>query len=388
MRTTRRELLGASGALAVSGSAMGRALAATAAAPIVSKIALADGRVWMAAMIEKHGPYLFVVDTGGTVSLIDDGLARSLKLKTDGRSRLQGVGGISEMPWYKAGDVLLGNGIRFPDMMFAGTRANLGKDAAGTFGAGLFTTYDSDLDFEKGEWRAYVDGRPDRDGLRAVKSRFSSSQTGGLRIFADATIGGFAGEFTVDTGAPGEISLDSRATAKSGFWSDDRPYAPVRSRGIGKGSIPSRLIRLDRLKLGPFVFERPLLMLREPGNASGSSFDTDGLIGLRTLARLHLSTDVRSRILWAAPNKLALPPNGYGLSGLWVEEDKGGLLVADVGTASPAAVAGLKPGDLILGEAFAPFISRLGGPAGTTLAFDYERNGKRARAEFRLSEYL
>lgn len=372
-------------AAAVFGLLPARTLAARP--PIVSNIALAEGRVWIAATIGDNGPYLFAIDTGADVSLIHDNLAKSLKLKPRGRGMMAGLGGVSEMIWYNGGDVVLGNGVRFPNMLFGGTSARIGRDAAGTFGAGLFTTYDSDLDFAAGEWRAYVDGRPDRDGFRPLKSRFISSRGGGARILADASLGEFAGEFLLDTGAPSEVSLDAKATERSGLWRDDRPYAPMRARGIGREAVPTRLIRMDRMRIGPFIYEQPLVTLMKPGSG-GAKVEEDGIIGLGALRRLHLSTEVGKGILWAAPNGLDLPPSGYPKSGLWVKERSGGLEIEDVGTSSPAFGAGLRRGDLIVGERLSDFVGRITAPAGTIVAFDYERGGKRSRAEFTLAPYL
>ncbi len=387
MNINRRHVVLGGLAAGLSSLPLARALGTTQPNTIVSSIALEDGRVWIAGMIGNSGPHLFIIDSGGVVSLIKEDVAKSLKLAPRGRSNLVGIGGGSDLPWYVAREVVLGNGIRFPDMLFAGTKANLGRDASGSFGAGLFTTHDSDLDFEKGEWRAYPAGRAGRTGFQQLKSRFSHENKFGPVIFANASVDSFAGEFLLDTGAPGEISLDSAATAKSGLWQSEQPYAPVQSRGIGRTGIPARLVRMARLKIGPFVYEKPLLMLRKPGN-NYNNIRSDGIIGLRALNRLHLSTDVKSKTIWAAPNGLALPPNDYPKSGLWVDQAKGGLRIADVGNGSPAKAVGLLPGDVIVGQQFGTFIERLGSAAGTALSFEYERAGKRARAELTLAEYL
>lgn len=382
----RRAIFGGLAA-GLSSLPLARALASTKPQAIISKIVLEDGRVWIAGMIGESGPHLFIIDTGAPVSLIKEDVAKSLKLSAIGRSNLAGIGGVSDLPWYVAKEFILGNGIRFPNMLFAGIRAKLGRDASGALGAGLLTTHDSDLDFEKGEWRAYVGGRPDRTGFRKLTSRFSDEGRFGSLIFADASVGDYAGEFLLDTGAPGEVSLDSAATSKSDLWRSEQPYAPVQSKGIGRAAIPARLIRMERMKIGPFVYERPLLMLRKPGNVH-NKMRSDGIIGLGALSRLHLSTDVKSRTLWAAPNRLALPPNDYPKSGLWVDQAKGAMTIADVGNGSPAKRAGLMPGDRIVGQEFQSFVKLLSGPAGTSLSFEFERAGKRSRAEFTLAEYL
>lgn len=380
----RRGVLGGAAALAAEALPIGRLHANERA--YTCSIALTEGRIWLAAGIGANGPYLFIVDTGGVVSLIDNDLARALKLKQLPVSRrLVGIGGVSDYPWYDAGEVRFGSGIRIPHMLFAGTGSRIGKDARGTFGAGLFTTFDSDLDFVKGEWRAFPGRRAMRDGMIQLKSRFTGNDDSGARIFADASVGDYAGDFLIDTGAPGEISLDSHASAKSGLWNDARPYAPIVARGIGRGRVPSRLVRVDRMKIGPFVFEQPIVKLNKPGTPTHAG---DGIIGLATLARLHLATQVSTRTVWAMPNGRAAPRNAYPLSGIYVDEDKGRMTIAEVGTGSPAAGAGLRPGDAIVGTAFWPLMRLLDGPPGTVVPLAIERAGKRQDVTLKLVPFL
>lgn len=381
MLPNRRDVMAGGLALTAAGAAP-KAFAAEGRA-FVSRIVLEDGRVWIAARIGDKGPYFFILDTGGFVSFIDDAFAKSLRMRVARGQRIKGIGGVSDYDWYNAGTVTLPSGVRFPDMLFAGIRSRPSKDAVGTFGAGLFTRYDSDLDFAKGEWRVYPEGRPNHDGLTRLESRITPI-LGGESIRADASIDGFEGEFILDTGAPREVILDGPATAKSGFWDDGRPYAPVRSTGIGKGALPARIVRAKALKMARFVFERPLITLTMPGAPAGRGA---GLIGLATLGRLHLTTDVSARVLYAAPNGLNLPPRTYPLSGLWIDEEKGRVVVADVGAGSPAAAAGLQPGDVVIG-AFRDLLRTINGAPGKQVTLAVERSGARRDVEYTLAPWF
>jgi len=51
-----------------------------ASAVIVNKIALAEGRVWVAVKIGSAGPFLFVIDTGAHLSLLRRSVAKQLGL--------------------------------------------------------------------------------------------------------------------------------------------------------------------------------------------------------------------------------------------------------------------------------------------------------------------
>ena len=383
MRIGRRSVVGGGLALAAAGVPLGRAFAADKP-PYVNRIAIDGNRVWIAAKIGDKGPYFFIIDTGAYISLINDAFAKSLGLSKRLGQAAMGIGGVSDHSWYNAGTVSLASGIRFPEMLFAGTDAKLGKDAVGSFGAGLFTTYDSDLDFAKGEWRAYTGGRPNFDGLVKLKSRFTKD-SGGARIIADATVDGFEGDFLIDTGAPGEILLSGRAAANSGLWNDSQPYSPGRLHGIGKGSVEARTVRAKRLKIGPFVFERPLVRLSAPGTPSAPQ---DGIIGLKTLGLLHLTTDVSSGTLWAAPNEAPQAPSTYPLSGVWLEEERGRVVVEEVGTGSPAAAAGLRKGDVLIGGDLPAMIRAINGGPGRQISLKIQRGGTQQDLHYTLADYL
>lgn len=259
MQFTRRGVIGAA---LTTGSLPLHALAQQA--PTTNSIALEGGRLWIAAMVEGKGPDHFVIDTGAFVSLIDGKIAKSLRLQALKGYPIHGVGGIADHGWYQAREVRLASGIQFQNMAFAAIDKPLGENALGSFGAGLFTTYDSDLDFARGEWRAYPGGRPDFAGLTRLPSKFTRG-VGGASILAEAAIDGFKGTFILDTGAPGDVSLLGRAAQRANLWRDDIPYAPARARGVGAGEVESRIVRAKRLKIGPFVFENPLVMVQRPG---------------------------------------------------------------------------------------------------------------------------
>jgi predicted aspartyl protease len=384
----RRTLLGHGALLSLAGTPLAHAMPQAMTPPRVfrSPIRLEGSRVLLDASIGARS-FAFLIDTGAPWSLIDNELAKSLRFKKlPGTRRVVGVGGISELPWYDAGEVRFGGGIRLPNMLFVGARPGaFSGDVVGTFGSGLFTSHDSDLDFGRGEWRTYPDGRPDFAGLAHIPSRFITGRDGAERIEADATVGGYQGEFLVDTGAPGEVSLGGKAAEKSGLWSDDRPYAPMQARGIGKGRVPTRLVRVDRTKVGPFVFEDPLVSLTKPGQPSGAQ---DGIIGLSLLKLLNLTTQVSSRSLWAAPSGVVRGQRSYPMSGLWLGGEGNRITIDEVGTGSPAAEAGLKVGDKVVGAEIGAMIRQITRPAGTTVPMTIERDGQRRDVVLTLRPYL
>lgn len=376
------------GAMAASALVPG-ALRAEARRVITSSILVEDRRLWISASIDGSRPYLFIIDTGGVVSLIHERVARELDLRARGNFRLIGMGGPESFLMYEAHNVAFSGGAVQRNVAFgaASEELALGQGAAGTFAAGLFTAADSDFDFERGQWRLYPDGRGDRTGFTEVSSSIEHVGAGSPYVFAYAAIDGQSYRFLLDTGMPGQLMLWPQVARRSGLWNDAAPYAPGRSRGIGGAGARTRLVRANRFQIADVAFERPLVTLTEP-SLSPHARDADGIIGLELLQRLTLSTDARRRKLWIQRNARPAPPERYPLSGLWVEARGDTLVVADVGPASPAATAGIREGDEIVGLDLATFLSRTAGVPGTAVPLRVRRAGQEREVTLNLRRFL
>jgi hypothetical protein len=369
----RRAVLGGLAALPLLGS---EALDAQPAKPIVAHIALEDGRVWVAATIAGKPPVLFIFDTGAVVSKIQPSYGRTLGLKKRGAARFGGMGGWQNFDLVQAEDVVFGGAIRQPHVLFAQPKEDLrlADGAVGLLAAGLLTSFDSELDFDSGEWRVYPSGRGARDGFVQVPSRISGQarSQGSEVILVDAVLDGQTYRLLADTGAPGQIHLFDIATRRSGLWNGQKPYVPVQKGGIGGLAEPGRLVRAGNVSLGGIAFDRPLVSLSKEANRHPLA---DGVIGLELLELLTLSTDVKGNRLWVKRNRRARRPERYGMSGLWLEERGGKVVVANVSPASPAADAGLAIGDELVGRPLGWFVARLAGKPGAEIHLRVRRGG-------------
>ena len=114
----------------------------------------------------------------------------------------------------------------------------------------------------------------------------------------------------------------------------------------------------------------------------------DGIIGLALLQQMTLSTDVRGRRLWVQRNGRAAPPERYRMTGLWVDDHGGQVVVAEVSPASPAAEAGVRVGDVIEGVSLDGFLRAAGGPPGTRVPIRLRRGGETIATTLVLRAYL
>lgn len=378
---TRRRL--AASALALPFASSLASAARADAPPITAAIRLTDNRVLIDALLDGKGPYAFVIDTGAVVSGVRDQLVQQLKLR---KLRDVSLNGGKSFPLYAVDDLVLGGAIRQQGVALFGLAGNnLGGD--GLLAAGLVTTFDSELDFEAGQWRVYPAGGPDRAGYTRLASelRDEPGANGSRRIFADVALGEATLRPVLDTGMPWVLTLPHGDGLKLGLWSDDRPYAPVRLAGIaGPGKSPARLVRAPRLKVGDADYAAPLVVVRPP-----DALGAEPVLGLPVLRTLNLSVDRAAKAVWVRRNGLAPTESRYGGSGLWVDAEDGKVRVAEVGAGSPAAKAGVRPGDVIDGlSTLREVLAVLGGPMGTPVSLKLRRPDGAATADFTLSAYL
>lgn len=385
MMISRRNLVAGLGVAAIW---PGRALAVERRM-VKASIALEENRVLVAVGMGGQGPYIFMIDTGGVVSLVHDSLARTLKLPIIGHSALGGVGRDDIYPIYLAKDFVIGGAMRQANVALVGAGAlRYGRDVEGTLAAGIVTAADTELDFDAGELRLYPGGRGARPGYTRIASsirRLGSRTEESPYIFADIAVNGQNFDCLLDTGAPRVLTLSANASRRGRLWDDGRPYAPFRPSGVGGEGMISRLVRVDALSLGGLTIDRPLVAL----NPAGSSVSSvgDGIGGLGLIRRFNLSIDAHARCLWVQPSRQPAVPDHYGLSGLWFDRKGDVAEVAAVGTGSPAAAAGMRVGDRVAG-AWQETIAAISRGPGTPVTLDVERDGTKRSVSFTLHPFL
>lgn len=387
---SRRQTIKMMATLPLAGAAAVRVAAAGSPRVGGARILVMDERLWIQVRIGREGPFAFVIDTGSDTNLIHSDLARRLRLKERREGIASGIGGTQRFTYYTADDVAFGT-VAVGSIAFAGYAAEqlpIHPEAMGALSAAMLTAADADLDFDALEWRIYPAGRGLRAGFERLPSliRGSALRGSATPVYVDAGIAGATYRLELDTGAPSQVTLFPRATRRSGLWRTAAPYAPSRHAGIGGRGARARLVRLPEVRLGPIAFDRPLVSLSDPDAPAVGL--TDGLLGLGLLERLNLSSDIKGAQLWARRNGRPPRPERYGLSGLWVDEERDRLVVADVSPASPAAEAGLRAGDEIPGVALRDWVRRVGGGPGDVVDVSYRRDGKPATTRITLRPFL
>ncbi len=366
--------------LALAGLAPGRVLARQTA--IEAPIRLENSRVLMDVTLNGSGPYPFALDTGAEVSGLRLELARQLGLRELRQVRLGG----SRFPYYAVDELVLGGVVRQNDAGLFGLDSDrLG--AEGLLAAGLVTSMDSEVLFEAGVWRIHPSGGPDRTGFTPLDGAIQPPANPVLssRLFANVDINGRRERVVLDTGGPRPMTLSRERAEAHGLWNDTTPFAPVvQSNILGRSTEPSRLVRAPRLTIGQHTYENTLISLNAGENIGGET-----ILGLPVVRTLDLSIARADNTIWVRRNGLTVNEPTYGLSGLWLDEVAGGVQVSVVGTGSPAAAAGVRPGDQVRGMAdFRAALDHVRGSAGDRVTLDLLRGRETFQAAFTLAAYL
>jgi hypothetical protein len=351
--------------------------------PVVARFRIENNRVLIDAVIEGKGPYPFIIDTGAVVSGILETTAKEIGLKKIRDVKLKGDG----FPLYGTTDMVLGGAVRLPEVALAGLW-RLGG-GTGLLAAGLMTAFDSDLDFDTGEWRVYPRGAGERTGFTAIPSSLPEhpGANGSRRIRGEAHYGDERLSLLWDTGAPRPLRLSNNAARRLGLWNDERPWAPVPVTGItGAESAPGRIVRAGQpIRVGPLSFENQLIGLGAPSHPNPSwGSDEHGLLGLPILQRMNIAVDTRAQRVLVKSSGLPAPKMTYGFSGLWLDKAGGGATIGQVGRGSPGEAAGLKVGDKVAGE-WGDLLRALSGPAGSDITL---KVGGRGDVTLKLADYL
>ena len=380
MMVTRREvLLGCGSALAIL-AVSGRAAAADRKVYRVP-IRLQSRRLLVSCTIEGKGPYSLGIDTGGVTSVIQADLARVLDLKQRGVTPMGIAGRYDRYPMFEAREVVFGGAFRQQSVLFAGIQdAGFGRDVQGMLAAGCLTTRDSELDFSAMEWRLMPDGGPQRAGWVAHEDAIRTQKVGSPHLFGEASLGGQKLRVLLDTGAPGNPLFFAKVARKAGVDLDSQNWSPATTNGKEARNYRSPV----PLQIGGLTIERPLIRVTD----QIANFIEDGLIGLPTIQRLDLATEVKAGRLWTRPSGLPAEPDEYNMSGLWIDRKGDAIVAGLVGKGSPAEKAGIARGDRLEGYAFGQMIARLNGRVGQQVALSVTRGGQKRDVNLMLEDYL
>src|SRR5271169_252745 len=323
---------------------------APAAAPL-GKIAfeLIDNRIFVNAMINGHGPFHMILDTGASLAVSPE-VAQKAGLTAESTSVTGGVGEksvetqSSHVRELTFGPVHLSN-LDCDVISTADSPYVFGKILVdGFFGAEVFERYVVRHDYQKRELTFY-------DPQTYVYSGNGESilfeRPGNIPIIS-ASFDGIDGRFGVDTGARSALILYGPFVADHHLAEKYQPkFQGVSGWGLG-GPVRSYMVRSQSLKIGQFELHG--LIARLSLNKSGATATSSkaGLSGPDVLKQFTFICDYARHRLIFEKNSDFGRRDSYDRAGIWLAQKGDAFEVFDVIPGSPADQAGLKAGDQVL----------------------------------------
>ncbi|HSC54416.1 MAG TPA: aspartyl protease family protein [Phnomibacter sp.] len=155
------------------------------------------------------------------------------------------------------------------------------------------------------------------------------------------------GRFYLDTGAGLNLLLSNDFASDSSLFSSGKKKFPTIAEGLG-GKKDMELTTMKRFKLGNFKFLNvPVFLFEDEFNVTAYPH-LGGLIGNDILRRFNVIINYSRSEFHLVPNTHFREPFDYSYTGLGLYYTNGTIVVTDVIPKSPAAVAGLQVGDVVI----------------------------------------
>lgn len=221
-----------------------------------------------------------------------------------------------------------------------------GEKIDGIIGYSFFSRYIVKLNYDLHKIEIYSPGKIDYPNSGYLSRPIFTSIPIETMIVKDARKLPF--NFYFDTGAGLCLLLSENFIQDSSFLSKKRKPVVTQAEGLG-GKLQMRLSVIKHVKFGKYRFRKvPTYLYKDDYNVTSYPF-VGGLVGNDLLRRFNMIINYPKKEIHFLPNKSFSEPFDYAYSGLAIYFVDGEVRVEDIIDNSPADVAGLQLGDVIVG---------------------------------------
>src|SRR6186997_3696861 len=154
--------------------------------------------------------------------------------------------------------------------------------------------------------------------------------------------------FLFDIGAGLCLMLNKDFLEDSNFLDKKRVLYAKEAEGVG-GKVDMYMTVIKEMRIGPYRFKNiPVFVFDDTFNITSYPY-LSGIIGNDILRRFNLILNYAKREFYFMPNSKYLESFDYAYSGIELYYIDGQIILGDVATGSPAALAGLIEGDVVIG---------------------------------------
>lgn len=360
---------------------------------------LINNHVYVSVMLDGHGPYTFVVDSGGDY-IVTPEVAAAVQAKSTGGLRLSGVGNATEGAAFThvasigVGNALVRNQYALVLPIATGFGVAEGMRIDGMLGYQFLARFLTTIDYANSKFTV------------AMPSSSPASAPGAAAIpfFVDGTIprisvgiDGVTASAEVDTGNRAGLELSSPFLgAHPAIAALAKTPPGVVGFGVG-GPAYARLGRIPTLQIGPFAITNSIASFTYQSQGAFADPFNPANIGAAILNRFSLIFDYAHQQLLLAKNAQFGAPFTYDRSGLFLIDQNSAYTVLSVLPGTPAAAVGLAKGDVVLtvngapasNESLAGLRAQLSAPVGTAVRLHIRGpRGVERDATLKLADYV
>lgn len=154
--------------------------------------------------------------------------------------------------------------------------------------------------------------------------------------------------FLFDIGAGLCLMLNKEFIEDSNFLDKKRKLYAKEAEGVG-GKIDMHMTVIKEMRMGPYRFRNiPVFVFNDTFNLTSYPY-LNGIIGNDILRRFNMILNYSKKEFYFMPNSHYQDGFDYAYSGIELYMIDGQIILGDVALGSPAATAGLKEGDLVIG---------------------------------------
>ena len=323
------------------------------------------------------------------MTIIDEGLAKTLGLEAGGRIPGAGAGGMTDFTMTRIPRFSTG-GIEFEEQTaiiypIAGlTERYSGIETGGVLGYDFLSRFVARIDYEKRIITFFRPGsQPSIAGADTVQAPLFH------KIFSTAAVldGKHEGTFLIDTGANSSVLQKSFVDASRLL--EGRKTVEIIVAGAG-GEDRAAVARFGSIRIGKTELAGPVFTIPLSGKGIGAFEGIAGVIGNDILDRFTVWLDYGNQLSVLRPNRSADDPFWPDRSGMQITaDDEGALIVRLVIPDSPAARIGIRPGDKLetvggieaIGDNIERILSLFKGADGDAVEIEFRRGGRDKGAE-------
>lgn len=314
---------------------------------------LSGGVVVLRGVVNDYPDSLnFILDTGSGGISLDSTTCEKLKIPLEPSNRtIRGIGGVRNVKFLNHASLFL-HGIRVDSLNFHVNDYEIlssvyGMKIDGIIGFAFLHRYIVRLDYDSSRMEVYSRGefRYKRGGT-ILRPFLGTIPIQTLKFKDDRPM---SHKFYFDTGA-GLCFLLSKDFATDSNVMRQRKPAPVmtQAEGLG-GKMQMELTTVREVQVGPYRFRNvPTYVFDDIYNVTAYP-QLGGLIGNDILRRFTVTLNYGKREIHIIPNGHYHDAFDYSYTGLGIYFVDGRIVVEDVIERSPGAIAGFRPGDVIIG---------------------------------------